>query len=157
VAVVAVERPPTPSVDWLWDARLIELVVVVAIVGLLAAVVAVNVMGQGCSRSPYRTIRRDMQAIGDALDLYKVDYGHYPDRLDALWEQPAGQRRWGPEPYLKEYPPKDPWGNEYQYVPPVGDRTFELLSYGADGAPGGVEETGDLSSRRFFDAALDGR
>ncbi len=144
VAVVVAERVEAGS-GGLWDARLMELLTVVAIVGLLAAVVTVNVMGQGHGPRVQRPAA-DMKAIRDALELYKVDCGRYPDRLDALWIRPPGLPRWGPEPYLKEYPPKDPWGNEYVYGY-EGEGRFEIVSYGADGAPGGQDETADLSSR----------
>jgi general secretion pathway protein G len=140
VAPVAVEQ-------WRWFPYCaVELLVVTAIIGLLAAVVTVNVMGQGHGPRVQRPAA-DMKAIRAALELYKVDCGRYPDRLDALWIRPPGLPRWGPEPYLKEYPPKDPWGNEYQYVPPYGVRRFEIVSFGADGAPGGQDECSDLSSR----------
>jgi general secretion pathway protein G len=110
----------------------------------MAQFVFVARMGQGHEARVQRTAA-DMRAIGDALDLFRVDCGDYPASLDALWVRPANARKWGPEPYLKEYPPKDPWGNEYQYRYEAGAR-FEIVSFGADGAPGGVEETQDLSS-----------
>lgn len=133
---------------------LVELMVVVAIIGLLAAVVTVNVMGQG-HKARVQRVAADMKAIGDALDLFKVDCGYYPQQLQDLWERPANARKWGPEPYLKEYPPKDPWGNEYTYNYQSGSR-FEIISYGADGAPGGQDETSDLSSRTINNADTSG-
>lgn len=123
---------------------LVELMVVVAIIGLLAAVVTVNVMGQG-HKARVERVRADMKAIGDALDLFKVDCGYYPSQLQDLWERPANARKWGPEPYLKEYPPRDPWGNEYIYEYRSGSR-FEIKSLGADGSSGGQDEASDLSS-----------
>lgn len=145
--IAAPGRLPAPH--WLLDTYLVELLATVLVVGLVAAVVTVNVMGRRHS-GPNRPAA-DMKAIADALDLYRVDCGRYPDTLDALWIRPPGARKWGPEPYLKEYPPKDPWGNEYQYVPSVGGGRPEITSWGADNGPGGDEEGTDLSSRTIND------
>lgn len=125
---------------------LVELMVVVAIIGLLAAVVTVNVMGQGHTARVERT-KADMRSIGDALNLYKIDTGVYPQQLNSLWERPAQARKWN-GPYLQEYPPRDPWGSEYIYNY-SGGREYEIISYGAGDppAPGGTEEAADLSSR----------
>lgn len=151
---IVVPSPPTEAVPWSFPVGLFELLGVTVILGLLAAVVTVNVMGQSrCGRACSVRISAEMKAIGDALDLYKVDCGHYPDRLEALWERPPGAKKWGPEPYLKEYPPKDPWGNEYVYRY-EGERRFEIVSFGADGAPGGQD---DLSSRTINNADTSGR
>jgi general secretion pathway protein G len=76
-----------------------------------------------------------MLAINDALDLFKVDAGFYPVSLEALWIRPPYARRWGPEPYLREFPPKDPWGNEYQYRYDGFGRP-RIVSLGADGRAG---------------------
>ena len=132
----------------------VGLLVVLGGLWFMAQFVFVARMGQG-HKARVQRAAADMKAIGDALDLYKVDCEHYPDRLEALWERPAGAWTWGPEPYLKEYPPKDPWGNEYQYRYEVGSR-FEIVSYGADGAPGGQDEGTDLSSRTINDADTSG-
>lgn len=135
-----------PSVRRRRGFTLVELMVVVAIIGLLAAVVTVNVMGQSHTARIER-VRADMRAIGDALDLFKIACGTYPQQLQDLWERPSSNaaRRWA-GPYLKEYPPVDPWGNEYVYQFSGGGQ-YEIISYGADGAPGGTDEGADLSSR----------
>ena len=124
---------------------LVELMVVVAIIGMLAAVVTVNVMGQSHKASVGR-VKADMATIKQAMNMFKTDCGRYPQQLNELWERPANANRWGPEPYLDEYPPKDAWGNDYVYNYGSG-RDFEIISYGADGAPGGTEENADLSSK----------
>lgn len=121
----------------------LEIFVFLAIISLLSAVVIVDVMGSSCQGCPRP--KADLRAIGNALDVFKIDTGHYPERLDSLWVRPTDVRSWR-GPYLKEYPPVDPWGAEYLYVR-AGERNFEVFSFGADGRPGGVEEDADLSSR----------
>ncbi len=126
---------------------LVELMVVIAIIGLLAAVVTVNVISQ-MDEARKTKVAADMQAIEDALKLFKVNMGYYPDsnQFNLLWEAPAnGGSRWK-GPYLEEYPPVDPWGAQYTYQY-NGRGDFEITSYGADGAPGGVDEAADLSSK----------
>ena len=132
---------------------LVELMVVVAIIGLLAAVVTVNVMGQSHTAKVER-VRADMKNIGTALDLYKLACGTYPNELSGLWERPGGNqgRKWA-GPYLSEgqYPPRDPWGTEYRYNY-SGSGSYELISYGANMEAGGSEEGADLSSKTIFNA-----
>jgi general secretion pathway protein G len=124
---------------------LVELMVVVAIIGMLAAVVTINLVGQ-TDKARISRVKADFKVIGDAIDLFKVDCGFYPQQLSDLWERPANAKNWGPEPYLKEYPPTDPWGNEYMYERRSGS-DHVVISYGADGAPGGDAETADLDSK----------
>ena len=69
--------------------------------------------------------------LGDAIDLFKVDNGFYPQQLSDLWERPANAKNWGPEAYLKEYPPTDPWGNEYMYERGSGSTRHSAASSGA--------------------------
>lgn len=122
---------------------LVELMVVVAIIGLLAAVVTVNVMGQS-HQARVERVRADMRAISDACDLFKIDVGMYPQQKEDLWQRPGNARKWN-GPYLKEYPPKDPWGNDYE-INAQGGRVM-IKSLGADGSNGGTEEAADLDSQ----------
>lgn len=114
----------------------------------LAWVTAAPTMGQSHAARVERT-RADMRSIGNALDLYQVDCGRYPDSFTSLWLRPAAASRWK-GPYLKEYPPKDPWGNDYQYVRDA-DGSYEVSSHGADGARGCACPDADLSSRTTDD------
>jgi general secretion pathway protein G len=129
---------------------LVELMVVVAIIGLLAAVVTVNVMGQAGEAKKER-VKADMKNIATALDLYKLACGKYPDQLEGLWERPGGNegRKWN-GPYLTEgqYPPTDPWGYRYEYQ--KTGSSYEIITKGAGNAPGGDEEEADLSSKTIF-------
>lgn len=126
---------------------LIEIMVVIVILGVLAALVVPNVMGRaGEARMKAATV--DLRAIQTALDMYRMDNFVYPSSdqgLQALVAKPSGfpeAKNWS-EPYLKKSP-KDPWGNEYQYISPGSDGAYDLFSLGADGKPGGEGEAADI-------------
>lgn len=124
---------------------LVELMVVIAIIGLLATVVTVSVIGQKEEADRTR-VQSDMKAISDALDLHRLNVGNYPSSLEGLMSNTINSNRWK-GPYLKESP-VDPWGNAYEFTAGSGRAgDYEITSYGADGAPGGVEVNEDLSSK----------
>ena len=126
---------------------LIEIMVVVIIIGILVSVIAPNVMGRP-DTARREVTRSDLMAIGNALDMYRLDNGTYPSTdqgLDALIDKPSGfpePRNWGPDPYLKKMP-VDQWGNEFVYTSDGG--SFELMSLAADGEEGGEDEAADLA------------
>jgi len=127
---------------------LIELLVVLVILGLLAGLVGPQVMKYlGGAKSD--TARLQIEDMGAALDLYRLEVGRYPtgqEGLQALVEQPPGVDRWN-GPYLrKKKVPKDPWGREYQYEQPGEHGQYDLYSLGADGSPGGEGENADIVS-----------
>jgi general secretion pathway protein G len=133
---------PTPGFT------LIELLVVLVILGLLASVVAPNVMSRlGGART--KTARVQIEDFGAALDLYQLETGTLPgteDGLGALVRKPAHAERWN-GPYLKKSViPKDPWGNDYHYQAPGEHGPYDLYSLGADNAPGGEGENADVTS-----------
>ena len=129
---------------------LIEVMVVIVILGIMAALVVPNLVGRQ-DQAQVTAARSDIAAIGNALDLYRLDNNTYPSTeqgLEALIEKPSGfpePRNWR-SPYLRKKLPDDPWGNPYQYL--STDRGFELLSYGADGQEGGEGTSADI---RFED------
>lgn len=129
---------------------LLELLVVIVIIGLLAAFVAPKYFGQ-IGKSKTQMARAQIEALDKALDQYRLDTGVYPTTaqgLAALLTQPAGEVNWR-GPYLKKETPLDPWGNAYVYKSPGNDeREFELVSFGLDAAPGGAGESADVSSFR---------
>jgi general secretion pathway protein G len=87
-------------------------------------------------------------SISTALDMYEMDIGVYPDKLDALMEKPGDSKNWN-GPYLKKKP-VDPWGREYIYKPSSDKKDYELISYGRDGASGGGDDVSnkqDLSGQ----------
>ncbi|MCH2097297.1 MAG: type II secretion system major pseudopilin GspG [Pseudomonadales bacterium] len=124
--------------------------VVIVILGIMAALVVPNLVGRQ-DQAQVTAARSDIAAIGNALDLYRLDNNTYPSTeqgLEALIEKPSGfpePRNWR-SPYLRKKLPEDPWGNPYQYL--STDRGFELFSYGADGQEGGEGTSADI---RFED------
>jgi general secretion pathway protein G len=125
---------------------LLELLVVVAILGLLAAYVGPRFFGQ-IGRSEQTAARAQIGAFERALEAYRVDMGQYPTNeqgLIALFRNPGASARWH-GPYIKKEPPPDPWGRPYVYrVPGTGGRDFDVLSYGRDGRQGGEKEDADV-------------
>jgi general secretion pathway protein G len=124
---------------------LLELLVVVAIIGLLVAYVGPRYVSQ-IGKSEVAAARAQIEALAKALDAFRLDTGHYPSSaqgLGALRERPAGEARWN-GPYLQKDVPADPWGRPYVYRMPGTKGDFEVVSYGRDGAPGGSGENADV-------------
>ncbi len=127
---------------------LIEILVVVVIIGILAALVAPQVFGK-IDEARVVKARQDIRAFESALDLYRLDNFRYPTTdqgIQALVTRPADAKNWRAEGYVKQLM-KDPWGNDYQYVAP-GTRggAFDLYSLGRDGAPGGEDVDADIGN-----------
>ena len=116
---------------------LIEIMVVLAILGILLALVVPNVIGRP-EEARITAAKVDLQAVGSALDIYKLDNYDYPSTeqgLDALVHQPSGEpeaKHWKSGGYLKKTP-VDPWGNPYQYVYPGTHAAYDLYSFGPKG------------------------
>ena len=127
---------------------LIEMMVVMVIIGLLVALVGPNFIRQG-ERAKGKAARAQIEMLGTALDTFRLDVGRYPtsqEGLAALRQRPFGADRWD-GPYLKKDVPGDPWGRPYYYRSPgEGGHPYDLLSYGADGAPGGDGDNRDITS-----------
>jgi general secretion pathway protein G len=127
---------------------LLELLVVVAIIGLLAGYVAPRYFGQ-IGKSEVNTAKAQIDALEKALDQYRLDVGRYPTTemgLIALVTRPANEPKWS-GPYLKKAVPLDPWGKPYLYKMPGDHGEFDLLSYGKDGQRGGTGEDADITNR----------
>ena len=125
---------------------LVELLVVLAILGMLAALVGPQVLNQlGGAKSKTAVIQ--INDLEQALEIYKLDVGRFPSSsqgLEALVSEPSGARGWN-GPYLKKGElPLDPWGNPYQYR--ASGSTIDISSYGADGRQGGSGEDADVSN-----------
>jgi general secretion pathway protein G len=129
---------------------LIEIMVVVIIIGLLAAVVVPQFLGR-VDDARISKAKQDVQAIETALTMYKLDNFRYPTTeqgLKALVEKPGDDtvRNWRAGGYLKRVN-KDPWGTDYQYVNPgTHGGEFDLYSMGADLQPGGEDGNADIGN-----------
>lgn len=129
---------------------LIELLIVMVILGLLSALVGPRLFGH-LSASKVKAARTQIEMLGAALDMYRLDMGRYPateEGLNALQQKPADEARalnWH-GPYLKKQVDKDPWGNAYVYAFPGQHGEYDLSSLGADGQPGGDGENADVNS-----------
>lgn len=127
---------------------LLELLVVIVIIGLLAAFVAPKYFGQ-IGKSKAQVAKAQIESFDKALDQYRIDTGHYPDTaagLIALFVQPANEPMWHGA-YLKKGIPPDPWGRAYVYkAPGANGREFEIVSYGNDGKESGGGEDADITS-----------
>ena len=118
---------------------LIEIMVVVVILGILAAIVAPNVISR-IDDAAINRAKQDIRGIESALKLYYMDNSRYPTTdqgLEALVSRPNDPtlRNWR-GPYLDKLP-RDPWNNEYRYLYPGRHGEFDVFTYGADGQPGG--------------------
>jgi general secretion pathway protein G len=131
---------------------LLEILVVLVVIGVLATLVAPNVF-RHVGTAKEATARSQIEILGAALDAYRLDNGLYPTTdqgLSALADQPVIEPRalnWR-GPYLRKAVPIDPWGLAYTYKSPgeANPGGFDLLSYGADGKPGGEGEAADIKS-----------
>lgn len=127
---------------------LIELLVVLVILGLLAGIIAPNLIGK-VKTADVKTTKQQIEQLGTALDMFRLEVGRYPttaEGLQALIEQPADADGWN-GPYLKKNViPKDAWGHEFHYQSPGDHGAYDLYSYGADNAPGGDGENADIVS-----------
>ncbi|SFM47206.1 general secretion pathway protein G [Ectothiorhodospira mobilis] len=129
---------------------LIEVMVVVVILGILAAIVVPRVMDRP-DDARITKARSDIRALESALNLYKLDNYDYPTTdqgLDALVERPDGRpepRNWREGGYIDRIP-QDPWGHDYQYLQPGSRGDFDLYSLGADGRPGGEGVNADIGN-----------
>lgn len=131
---------------------LIELMVVIVILGILAGLVVPKLVGRKDDAMIVKA-KADIEALGTALDLYKLDNDFYPTTeqgLQALVEVPETGRlpkKWKKGGYLdKSRVPKDPWGNDYLYLSPGMSGDYDIVSYGADGVEGGEGADKDINS-----------
>jgi general secretion pathway protein G len=124
---------------------LIELLAVIAILGLIAAFAVPQVL-KWVSGARSDSARIQIEALGASIDLYRLEVGSFPPTLEALVVKPSGQDRWD-GPYIKKkLIPKDPWGNDYIYRYPGNDGDYDLMSLGADNSEGGEGEQKDIVS-----------
>jgi general secretion pathway protein G len=128
---------------------LIEIMVVVVILGILAAIIVPKLTGKPDEARVVKA-QQDIRALEGALQMYKLDNFYYPSTeqgLEALVSKPGGEppaRNWK-SGYIARLP-KDPWGNPYQYVQPGLKGDVDIFSLGADGKPGGDGVDADVGN-----------
>ena len=145
------EAEPVPEQDASAKLRrqrgftLLEILVVLAIIGLIAAIAAPQVFRSlGGAKSD--SARVQIEALSTSVDLYRLEVGKLPEDLEALIRKPSGIERWN-GPYLrKNAVPKDPWGVDYHYRAPGEHADFDLYTLGADNAEGGEGENRDVTN-----------
>lgn len=145
-----VPEPPhlNPQRRFMGGFTLLELLVVMVIIGLLAAYVGPRYFAQ-LGKSEQSAAKAQIEALAKALDTYRLDTGDYPSTdlgLNALVVKPGDQTKWQ-GPYLQKAVPHDPWGRAYIYRAPGSNIDFDLLSYGKDGQAGGEVDNADISYR----------
>lgn len=126
---------------------LLELLVVMVIIGLLAAYVGPRYFAQ-IGKSEVKTARAQITALEKALEQYRIDVGSYPTTeqgLAALVTRPANVARWD-GPYLSKGVPADPWGRSYVYKSPGDHGEIDISSLGSDGRPGGEGIDADITN-----------
>jgi general secretion pathway protein G len=134
-------RPRSPGFT------LLELLVVVAIIGLLSAYVGPKYFGQ-IGKSEQALAKSQVESFQRALGTYRLDVGAFPtteEGLAALVSKPANAAKWN-GPYLSKAVPLDPWGKPYVYKAPGSKGDYDLLSWGKDGQPGGSGDAADVTS-----------
>ena len=120
---------------------MIELLIVIVILGLLASLVAPKFFQQ-LGTAERGIASTQMNAFETALDTYRLDVGRYPEKLEDL--RVSTGNRWN-GPYLPKDIPADPWGNPYVYkAPGTEGKPYDIISYGADGKPGGEGGNADI-------------
>ena len=134
---------------------LIEIMVVVIIIGLLAAFIVPKIVGQ-VDQAKVSKAKADIRALESALTMYRIDNSRYPTTdqgLAALTQKPndPALKNWRTGGYLDRLS-KDPWGNEYQYAyPGTHGKDYDLYSMGADGQPGGEGLDADIGNWNLTD------
>ncbi len=124
---------------------LLELLVVLAILGLIAAFATPRAL-KWLSGAKSDSARIQIENLSTAVDLYRLEVGSYPPTLEGLVAKPAGAERWN-GPYLKKgVLPEDPWGRPFVYAYPGENGEYDLSTLGADGQVGGDGENADVTS-----------
>jgi general secretion pathway protein G len=138
------------AIGWQRGFTLLEVMVVVVILSILAALVVPKIMSRP-DEARVIAAKQDIASLMQALKLYRLDNQRYPateQGLQALSVKPTAApvpANWKAGGYLERLP-KDPWGNPYQYLNPGVHGEIDVFSYGADGAPGGEGNDADIGS-----------
>ena len=131
---------------------LIELMVVILIIAILAALVVPRIVGR-TGDAKIAKVKADISILSSSISAFRLDTGRYPtvdEGIQVLIAQPADVQNWK-GPYIKGSIPVDPWGNPYEYEYPgsFGAESYNIRSYGSDGQPGGEGEAADVSEEEL--------
>jgi general secretion pathway protein G len=126
--------------------------VVILIIAILAALVVPKIVGR-TGDAKISKAKADIATLSSAISAFRLDTGRYPtvdEGVQVLVVPPADVQNWK-GPYIKGQVPVDPWGNPYEYVYPgsFGSESYNLISYGSDGQPGGEGEAADVSEEEL--------
>jgi len=127
---------------------LIEILVVLTLIGVVLGIVGSNYLGKS-EQAKAKAAKIEIEQIGQALDLFKLELGRYPttqEGLQALVVAPPGLPNWAGPYWKKSTTPKDPWGHEYKYASPGSHGPYDIISLGADGVEGGEGANKDITN-----------
>ncbi len=131
---------------------LIEILIVMVILGLLAALVGPKMFGK-VGKSKQKAAKAQISLLETALDTFRLDMGRYPtseEGLEALRTKPADSEKWD-GPYIPKKVPLDPWSNPYEYQSPGENGEYDITSFGADGTANGEGENKDIVNWKNID------
>lgn len=124
---------------------LLELIVVITLLALIAVVIAPQMFGRA-EQAKQKAAQIQVEKVANAIQLYKLEVGRYPESLEDLLNRPSGVDNWN-GPYLqKKALLLDPWGHEFTYTVPGQHGRFDLISLGSDGTAGGTEDAADIGN-----------
>ena len=124
---------------------LVEIMIVVVILGLLVGLVGPKIFKQ-FEKAERGTAKAQIEMLGTSVDTFRLDMRRYPKELDELLRKPSDDKNWD-GPYVKKDLPTDPWERPYVYKCPGDEgRDYDIISYGADGQPGGDGENADINN-----------
>lgn len=123
---------------------LVELLLVLVILALIGGLVLPGIIGKA-EGAKVKAAASQIDRISMGVESYYLDTGSQPDSLEQLVNEPGDADGWN-GPYIKSSILKDPWGREYEYRNPGDHGPFDIMSYGADGQPGGEDNNADITS-----------
>lgn len=136
----SIKHPPSRSAQAGFS--LIEIIIVTVLIGGIVAFAATQILG-GSDKAKYNLAKAQVQTLAQKVQSYESDTGNLPASLDELVTQPGNADSWL-GPYAKAAELKDPWKHPFDYRVPGESGPFDLVSYGADGKPGGSSVDADL-------------
>ncbi|WP_158882593.1 type II secretion system major pseudopilin GspG [Rhodanobacter sp. L36] len=137
-------KQPSRSMRRAGGFTLLEMLAVIALIGVIAAVVVPSVIGK-LDKGKYGAGKAQLTTLGQKIENYALDNGTPPQQLQDLAVKPANATNWQ-GPYTKPSDLKDPWGHEFGYKSPGDHGSYDLIFYGQDGKPGGDGNSKDVGN-----------